>query len=131
MSRRLFGQYLVDEGYVRPEQLAEGLRQQMRLQRIPIGEVIVELGLLRSDELTRQLARHLGSLAIEGGERRRFGEHLVEEGLITSADLERALWHQQRLRRIRIGETLVRLGCLEPHRLSQAVQDQLREMADA
>lgn len=124
MAQR-FGEFLVEEGYILPSQLEEGLEMQRQLQKVPIGEVIVELGLIQQIELPQILARHLHTLWSESSERLLFGEYLIDSGILEQEDLERALWHQAQLRKLRIGEVLVRLGYLQPHQLREAIDRQL------
>jgi type IV pilus assembly protein PilB len=54
----------------------------------------------------------------------RLGQAMVDRGLITPADLERALEHQ-RVTRKRLGESLIDIGALTSFQLSQALADHL------
>jgi signal transduction histidine kinase len=59
----------------------------------------------------------------------RIGDHLVEKGLLTEADLQKALRHQAELRdqgtNILLGEILVRLGMIDRVTLDAAVTEQI------
>ena len=56
--------------------------------------------------------------------KKRFGEFLVETGLLTEADLTRAL-SEQRSRRGKLGEMIVALGLASEADISQALSLQL------
>src|SRR6202043_2445373 len=54
----------------------------------------------------------------------RLGQAMVDRGLITQDDLDRALEHQ-RLTRKRLGESLIDIGAVTSFQLSQALADHL------
>lgn len=126
---RRFGEFLVEEEYVTPKQLDEGLQKQVELRRKPIGELLVDMGALTQEQLEHSLTKHLDQICAEGTKRQFFGEFLIEEGLIQRSDLERALYEQSRYRRLRIGEILVDLGHISDKKLHDAVQAQLTDLA--
>jgi hypothetical protein len=68
-----------------PAQLVEALAQQQRQAVIPLGQSLLALGLLTPTQLERVLQRLGGKAAL--------GETLVDEGLVSRADLQTALAH--------------------------------------
>jgi type IV pilus assembly protein PilB len=57
--------------------------------------------------------------------KKRFGEMLVEAGLLKEGDLSRVLQEQRGKRGERIGETVVRLGLASEVQIARALSDQL------
>lgn len=130
MLHRCLGEFLVEEGFVTEEQLELGLARQERIRRMKIGEVLVEMGVLRHGDLMRAVEQHLSRVA-RGGVRLRLTEWLIEEQLATSHQIQIALWRQEQYRRKRIGEILVELGILSQARLDAAIRIQLESIAAA
>jgi hypothetical protein len=124
MHKRLFGAFLVAEGYVTDANLALALEHQRRLRQARIGDILVALGAIPRAVLERAV---LEQLDVDGGRRAPLGEFLVGEGLLRQADLDRALVQQERDRAKRIGEVLLDLGFLDADALAQAVRTQLEE----
>jgi hypothetical protein len=124
MHKRLFGAFLVAEGYVTDANLALALEHQRRLRQARLGDILVAQGAIPRAVLERAV---LEQLDVDGGHRTRLGEFLVGEGLLRQADLDRALAQQERDRAKRIGEVLLELGFLDAAALAQAVRTQLEE----
>jgi signal transduction histidine kinase len=65
----------------------------------------------------------------------RMGEYLIQKGLITAGDLQRALGHQQeetgKGNHIMLGEALVELNLIERAELEQAVTEQIIQLRSA
>lgn len=108
---RLFGQFLIAQGAIRAQDVAEAL-QLMRLVNSPVGEIAIGEGLLSSDQVEtildaqRHVDEHFFELAASMGlgghdlealcsdqavENLRFGDALVEVGAISSTALEEYL----------------------------------------
>ena len=99
-----FGELLVEEGLVTPDQLTEALRVQSTLGTyIPIGRVLMMRGCLTRSQLTTMLGRHR--------KRVRLGELLVRSKRITPEQLQTAL-ARQKDKRQPLGRTLMELGYL-------------------
>lgn len=130
MLHRCLGEFLVEEGFVTDEQLERGLARQERIRRMKIGEILVEMGVLGHGDLMRAVEQHLSGVA-RGGVRLRLTEWLIEEQLVTSYQIQMALWRQEQYRRRRIGEILVELGMLSQARLDAAIRMQLESIAAA
>jgi type IV pilus assembly protein PilB len=124
MQRRLFGAFLVAEGYVTDAQLALALEHQRRLRETRLGDILVAQGAIPRPLLERAA---LDQLEGGGARRARIGEFLLGEGLIGQTALTRALAQQERDRGKRLGEVLLELGFLDADALSQAVRAQLED----
>jgi hypothetical protein len=68
-----------------PAQLAEALRNQARMPVLPIGQSLLNLGLVTRAQLDRALERNSDAP---------LGERLVESGVISQADLQTAIAHK-------------------------------------
>src|SRR3989304_6965965 len=91
--------------------------------------------MLPADNLYMQRPRMTGPLAPEILVPR-LGDSLVEKGLLTQADLNRALAHQKKQReeegkRILLGEALIQLGLIERTRLAAAITEQIAQLQEA
>jgi hypothetical protein len=71
-----------------PEQMLEALEAQKRARVMPLGEALVDLGLISRTDVDRVLARY------ERHSDKPLGERLVEGGWITRSDLQTALAHK-------------------------------------
>lgn len=112
----LIGDVLVKAGVITPEQLDRAVRIQGRLeQHRQLGEVLVELGYATRQCIADAISQH--------GKAMRIGEILVEQGLITEAELQTAL-HIQRDQGRPIGEVLVHMGAITERTLLQNVAHQ-------
>jgi type IV pilus assembly protein PilB len=97
-----FGELLVDEALITPDQLAEALRVQSTLAAYtPLGEVLMMRGWLTRTQLTSLLRRHR--------KRARLGDLLVRAKRITPEQLQTALARQHHIRQP-LGRTLMALG---------------------
>jgi two-component system sensor histidine kinase ChiS len=66
----------------------------------------------------------------------RLGDSLVEKGLLTQAELKRALAHQNKMRqdqgkRVLLGEALIQLGLIERAKLDAAITEQIAQLQEA
>jgi hypothetical protein len=112
-----FGELLVEEGLVTPDQLAEALRVQSTLGTyIPIGRVLMMRGCLTRSQLTTMLGRHR--------KRARLGELLVRSRRLTPEQLETALARQQRMRQP-LGQILIELGYVTEVTMREGLCSQL------
>lgn len=59
--------------------------------------------------------------------KRRFGSFLVDEGLVTQEQLQRALQHQVKLRNVLLGQLLVEMAALRARDLERIVVAQLED----
>jgi hypothetical protein len=68
-----------------PQQLFEALQSQQRMPVLPIGQSLLNLGLVTREQLDRALERNSDAP---------LGERLVESGIISPADLQTAIAHK-------------------------------------
>jgi hypothetical protein len=112
-----FGDLLVQEKLITPEQLTEALRVQSTLKSyVPIGQLLMMRGCLTRTQLTTLLRRHR--------KRARLGEMLIKAERITPEQLEKALAQQKQLRQP-LGRTLMALGYLTEEQMREALCAQL------
>ena len=69
-----------------PQQLLAAIEHQRQMPVLPIGQSLLNLGLITQYQLDRALAHH--------GDDTPLGERLVESGVISSADLQTAIGHK-------------------------------------
>ncbi|MED5619292.1 hypothetical protein [Ideonella sp. BN130291] len=85
-----FGPTAVDTAAERwiasPSELVAALERQSHMPVLPLGDSLLQLGLLTRGQLSRALAAR--------DDRRPLGERLVSEGLLSAADLQTALAHK-------------------------------------
>jgi hypothetical protein len=112
-----FGELLVEEGLVTPDQLAEALRVQSTLNTyIPIGRILMMRGFITRTQLTTMLGRHR--------KRARLGELLVRSKRITQEQLDTALARQKQVKQ-QLGRILIDLKYLTEETMREALCGQL------
>jgi type IV pilus assembly protein PilB len=110
-TRPAVGQILIKEATISEEQLERALRIQRYLEQPrQLGQILIELGYATKQHITEAVRKH--------GSGMRFGELLLEQGLITEDQLEQAL-NIQRERGTRLGEALLELGAINERALLQ------------
>jgi type IV pilus assembly protein PilB len=116
--RKKLGEILVAQGLISNEQLLHGLQEHKRTG-ISLGTVLVKLGYISDGDLTSVLGKQ-----IELDQRKRLGEILVEQGLITPQQLEAGLEEQKRTRE-QLGKCLINHGYISEAKLIDALSAQL------
>lgn len=100
------GELLVKQGSIKPAQLEAGLAAQAEARRVPLGQILIEQHRIAStaiDEAARLQQRR----------KLRIGEVLVDEGLASREQVEKALEEQKRRRGRRLGVVLVEMGVVD------------------
>lgn len=131
---RQIGAYLVEHKYISAEQLHSALREQRGMKRrgenVPLGDLLLQKGLLSPGTLARALVAQLHE-RISGAESavpRFLGEYLLAERLITPAQLETVLEEQMRLKlagqQVALGNLLVHKKCIDRAKLNQILEQQ-------
>jgi hypothetical protein len=116
-SGRRFGEVLVEEKIITPEQLETALRLQAASRiYVPLGQVLLANRVITRKQLNAQLHRHK--------KRSRLGDILVKAGRITEEQLHAALAHQRRTP-MPIGQALIRLGYVNDMLMRDALCTQL------
>lgn len=110
------GQRLVDAGYITPQQLDAAIALQKTEDGL-LGDILVRHGYLSAYDLSQFLYSSKFT---------RVGELLLEEGLITRAQLSEALAEQRELGG-RVGDICVRKGFLQARQVEEALARHRRE----
>ena len=63
-KKKLLGEYLVDEGLVKPDQIQQALEEQKKAGS-RLGQMLIDLGFINEDDLIIALARQLGLAHID------------------------------------------------------------------
>jgi hypothetical protein len=106
--RRLLGEILVEEGLISRNELDAALKVQAAHPHTPIGQVLVERGVIKRQQIDAVFDKH------------RLGNLLVAMSVITSEQLENALW-RQRVTGRRLAEVLLKLRSIGEDQLRQAL----------
>jgi hypothetical protein len=139
---RTLGKLLVDEELLTPTELERALGEQRESGRL-LGQILVEQGAMTGVELAQALARQHGVEVEAGGTAevvttrledapsarwkrpwRPLGAVLVDNGLVSEADLRDALEEKRVHQDRRLGEILVRRGHLTAAGLALALAEQ-------
>jgi len=117
---RPIGSMLVDQGAIGAQELQRGVRAQEEGRRLSLDRILLEQGRFSERSLAQAMEREprekgamdtVVSLPEPGRPSLPpLGELLIEEGLVTQSDIERALILQQRLEGRRLGEVLLEMG---------------------
>jgi CheY-specific phosphatase CheX len=108
MAAKFFGQFLLEKGLLRSEQLLQALEIQRRCNPM-LGEIAASMGLISTGQAQRinELQRR---------EDRRFGDIAQSLGLLDSAQVDQLLTVQKSRRKL-FGEILVEQGMIDAERL--------------
>ncbi len=114
MKPRFFGQYLVENGYITEDELADALEyQQKRIMRL--GEIAVKQGYMTPEQVEKvNLAQRKTD--------KFFGELAVEMGFLTEEQLQKIITIQKN-NHIYLGEALVEKGYLTREQLERYLED--------
>lgn len=116
--RKKIGEILVAQGLITPEQLAYALEEHRRTGA-SLGGVLVKLGYITDDDLNAVLGAQ-----IQLDQRKRIGEVLIDQGLITEEQVRRGLEEQKRSG-VQLGKCLASLGFISEQKLFDALSAQL------
>lgn len=108
-----FGEYLISQDMINRAQLEEGLLAQRKLtSHLKIGELLVKIGALASEDLARALRDYKAGI--------RIGELLIHQGDIGFIQLLEALDYQQ-AQGVQLGEALVHLGYCSQQQIDEVL----------
>jgi type IV pilus assembly protein PilB len=116
--RKKLGEILIAQGMITNENLVQALQVHKRTG-VSLGSVLVKLGCISEDELTSVLGAQ-----IQIDQKKRIGEVLIDQGLITSDQLNAGLEEQKRSK-IQLGQCLVKLGFISEDKLVDVLSAQL------
>jgi type II secretory ATPase GspE/PulE/Tfp pilus assembly ATPase PilB-like protein len=108
------GELLVRDGKVDGSQLKQGLDEQRTATRTPIGQILIQHHKLNDVQLEQ-------ATALQKRKGTRIGEVLIEAGLATAEDIEKALGEQRRRGGKRIGQILVEMKLVSEVDLSMTL----------
>ncbi|HEX7510098.1 MAG TPA: ATPase, T2SS/T4P/T4SS family [Chitinivibrionales bacterium] len=116
--RKKLGEILIAQGMITNEQLVEALQVHKRTG-VSLGTVLVKLGYLSEDELTSVLGAQ-----IQLDQKKRIGEVLIDQGLISAEQLDAGL-EEQKKSKLQLGKCLVKLGFISEDKLVDVLSAQL------
>jgi type IV pilus assembly protein PilB len=116
--RKKLGEILIAQGMITNEQLVEALQEHKRTG-MSLGSVLVKLSYISEDELTSVLGAQ-----IQLDQKKRIGEVLIDQGLITAEQLNSGLEEQKRSK-MQLGKCLVKLGAISEDKLVAVLSAQL------
>lgn len=116
--RKKLGEILIAQGMITNEQLVEALQVHKRTG-VSLGTVLVNLGYISEEDLTGTLG-----VQIQLDQRKRLGEILIDQGLITQDQLQQGLEEQKKAGQL-IGKCLVGLKFISEDKLVDALSAQL------
>lgn len=113
------GTILVEFGVLGEDNLARGLNEQESERAAPLGKILVNQQKVGEDEVAAAATSQFQAETV--GRRLRLGEILMEAGLATKEDINKALKEQKKKRGKRIGEVLVEMGFIGELELAQVL----------
>lgn len=115
MISKKIGELLIENRLITPDQFKEALEMQQKNPDKPIGQLLCELGFLKSSDL--------GFVLDHNKKRRKLGEILVAQNLINEERLNNALAISE-TEKIPLGRALVRQHLIGEEQLARAVAAQ-------
>ncbi|NLD98814.1 MAG: Flp pilus assembly complex ATPase component TadA [Fibrobacter sp.] len=116
--RKKLGEILLSQGMLTQEQLLVALQEHKRTG-VSLGVVLVKMGFISDDDLSSVLGEQ-----IQLNQKKRIGEVLLEQGLITEEQLQAGLM-EQRKSGMRLGKCLTKLGFISENKLVDVLSAQL------
>ena len=112
----IFGEYLVEQNIVRPEDLARALELQ-KTDRVPLGQLAMQKGLIDNKQLFRVLSRQRKPEE----KNKSFGKLAVAMQYLSQEQVETLLEQQTHTNRL-LGEILVSQGWVSQMELIKALK---------
>lgn len=120
---RKVGQILSSQGIIEEKDLEETLAEQRRLRERKIGEIISHQTSISYQTIEGKIEK----AKTDGRHPRiRVGDLLIEEGLITKEQLERALAEQEKGKKKKLGELLIDKGMITEEQLLRVLAQKFR-----
>lgn len=116
--RKKLGEILVAQGFVTEEKLSHALQEHKRTG-ISLGTVLVKMGFISEDDLTSVLGEQ-----IQLNQRKRIGEVLIDQGLLSPEQLQMGLDEQKRSGE-QLGKCLVKLRFITDEKLVDVLSAQM------
>ncbi|MFC2150126.1 hypothetical protein ACFLQV_01355 [Calditrichota bacterium] len=116
----LFGEVVIEMGFITEQQLAEAMEQQKQ-GRAKLGQIMHRMGKLDSNHIDEIFTYQQS----EAGKDKRFGDCAVAMGLITQEDLDEAVNYQTTSKGV-LGDVLIELGFLTQEQRDAAIKAQIQ-----
>lgn len=116
--RKKLGEILISQGFINETQLMHALEEHRRIGK-SIGTTLVKLGYISDQDLSGVLGEQ-----IQLNQRKRIGEVLIDQGLLTEEQLHLGLEEQKRTKKL-LGKCLVGLGFISEDKLIDVLSAQL------
>ncbi|MGM0460959.1 MAG: GspE/PulE family protein [Fibrobacterota bacterium] len=115
---RKLGEILLSQGLITEEELTKALKIQQKTGKT-LGAILIKTGIVSADDISSVLGQqvHISS-------KKRLGEVLVDQGLITDAMLNKGLALQKKTGK-KLGESLIELGYITENKLIDILSAQL------
>lgn len=113
MLNQYFGQYLLNNGIIKAEQLYDAINAQQSVH-IKIGVLAINAGYMTAEQVEKVHA-------LQYAKDRRFGEIALEQGYLTGAQLDELLTSQEQ-RSLILSQTIVDKGYLTLEQLEKALE---------
>ncbi|HBN08342.1 MAG TPA: hypothetical protein DD435_06765 [Cyanobacteria bacterium UBA8530] len=117
MSKNLFGEHLVSEEVITREVLERAIEIQLEKPYLRIGEILFSMGAISFHCLDRYLKDFHQDI--------RIGQLLIYRGIISQADLEKALNIQERDQEL-LGKILIGMSACTETQIQRVLQTQHR-----
>lgn len=139
--RYMLGEALVEARIITTQQLETALAEQRKLARkrkpMRLGEILLRLKLVTPTQLEAAVAAQIETLSprSDTGTMGNVGAYLIQQGLVTRAQLHQGLARQAELKRqgrsIMLGDVLVTCGYLSREQLNHAMVEWQHQYNDA
>ncbi len=116
-----FGELLEESGVVDHQAVEGAVRQQQELKQQRVGDILVEKGVSKREDLEQAVASFSGVK-----KRLHVGEMFLKAGLITQEQLDMALEEQKHSKNKKIGDILVEKGIIDEEMMLTCLAKQLR-----
>jgi type II secretory ATPase GspE/PulE/Tfp pilus assembly ATPase PilB-like protein len=123
-EERFIGQILRDKGFVSNDKIEEVLKTQEELRTRRMGDVIAVSTDLTPGRVEKTIQEAVGKPTIQRDAR--VGDILVEAGLVSREQVEKAFRNQQNGKKLKVGEILVEQGLITEHQLLSALATKFR-----
>lgn len=123
----MLGEQLVSRQKVTRTEMLQALADEQSKQRVPLGEVLINMGLLQNDDLQSVLAWQSQKKKLVQTGAWRLGEVLLAQNLLSGPLLGEAL-KQQVVDQRPLGQILVSMGVCTPEQILSALEAQIEKL---
>jgi type IV pilus assembly protein PilB len=116
--RKKLGEILISQGFIDENQLNHALNEHRKTGK-SLGTILIQLGYISDQDLNSVLGTQ-----IQINQRKRIGEVLIDQGLISEEQLKAGLEEQKRSKKL-LGNCLITLGFISEEKLINILSAQL------